>query len=458
LGVSFEQAIITPITDITVWVDGVLQVQNFGSTVGDYLVTDWGGSNVPGRQVVFFTPPAPGSRVLIALDVITSGVTAYEVVNDTLVFYTTINVGDVIEVISWNDTSQQDIITQVFVGPVVLGSFTVEGYDQTLYDQATVTNTPGSFNYTTGQPYSVNNFYLDGDVQDAGRLWVTLDGRRIYEGQDFTVSNGELVLATGPIQEQQVLIVTSFTDSVVPAAYAFRIFQDMRGVQAVYRITPETSTTLASNLSRDAISISVNDASVLTEPNLEENLLGVITIDGERIMYRERDLANNLLLGLRRGTAGTAVDSHAQSADVYLMSRDNLLPEQFQDFVLSYTTMGDGSTTVFYAPNINGNVFGDSSSVDAITIEVYVAGVRQLRLAQPGISQYRWILTDYDPVAVEFVVDNDPVSPSLAPPEGVEVTILQRRGYWWYDVATPETRELSLQETDTEPARFLTDR
>jgi hypothetical protein len=441
-----------------VWVDGVLQVQNFGSVVGDYYVTDWGGSNVPGRQVVFNTPPRPGSRILIALDVVTSQISAYEVFNDTLVFYTTINVGDVLEVISWNDTSQQDIVTQIFVGPVVGGVTTIEGYEQTLYDQANVSNTPGSYNYTQGQPYFVNDFQLDGDITDAGRLWVTLDGLRLYEGRDFVVRNGELILASGPIQEQQILIVTSFTDSTVPSAYAFRIFQDMRGVQAVYRITPETSTVLINNLGKDDISIQVQDASALTQPNLTENILGVITIDGERIMYRERDLANNLLLGLRRGTAGTAVDQHSAGADVYLMSRDNLLPEQYQDYVLSYSALGDGSTVVFYAPNISNNFIDDSSSTDSVSIEVYVAGERQLRLSQPGTSQYRWILTDYDPVAIEFVVDDDPVSPELAPPAGVEVTIVQRRGHWWYDVETAQSRDLSLQETNNEPARFLTNR
>ena len=68
------------------------------------------------------------------------------------------------------------------------------------------------------------------------------------------------------------------------------------------------------------------------------------------------------------------------------------------------------------------------------------------------------MLTDYDPVAIQFVVNDDPVDPSLAPPQGTEVTIAQRQGQWWYDVDTTESRELSLQETDTVPARFLTNR
>ena len=459
LGVGFQQSIIDAYTDIAVWVDGVLQVQNYGSIVGQYYVTNWGGSNIPGRQVVFATPPAPGSRVLIALNALTSEITAYEEINDTLVFYTTINVGDVLEIISWNDTSQQDPITQIFVGPVVQGVAVAEGYDQTLYDQATVNDTPGSFNYTVGQPFYSNQFYLDGNIDNAGRLWVTLDGYRLYEGRDFTVRDGELILASGPIQEQQVLIVTSFTDSTVPNAYAFRIFQDMRGVQAVYRMTPDTTTQLSLPVATNNTSIVVSDATKLTQPNLQENILGVITINGERITYRERDLATNSVTGLRRGTAGTATAPHDSGSAVYLMGRDHLLPQPYQDFVNVDTTIGDGSTTIFFAPNIPPNtVIDDSSTAGEYTIEVFVGGVKQLRLDQPGTSEYRWVLTDYYPVAIQFVTNDDPVNPQLAPPEGIQVTIAQKQGYWWYDVTTAETRDLSLQETDTIPARFLTDR
>ena len=458
LGPSFEQITINPSTDITVWVDGVLQIQNFGFEVGAYYVTDWSGSNVPGRQVVFNIPPLAGASILIALDVLNTQITAYEVYNDTIEFYEPLNLGDVIAITSWNDTSQQDIITQVFVGPVIQGVLTSEPYDSTLFDQAIVTNTPGSYSYLTGQPYSVNDFFLQGDIIDAGRLWVTLDGTRLYEGRDFTVNNGELILASGSIQSQQVLVVTSFTSSIVPEASAFRIFQDMRGVQAVYRITPETTTQLAQALSDESDVVFVVNASALTDPNPAANVLGVITVNGERITYRQRNLSDNSLRGLLRGTAGTAVANHAAGSTVYLMGQDNLLAQQYQDYVLSDTSLGDGSSTVFYAPSIPPVTVGDSSLFESESIEVYVGGSKQLRVGQPGDSQYRWYLTDYDPIAIEFVVNNDPVDPQPAPPDGVEVTILQRRGHWWYDVSTQLARSLSLQETDTVAAKFLTNR
>ena len=454
LGNSFEQILINPLTDIRVWVNGVQQVQNNGIITGDFYVTAWGGSNVPGRQVVFNAAPLAGSVILIALSVIGTQLTAYEVYDTTLEFYQPVNVGDLIGITSWNDTSQQDPWTQIFVGPVVAGIDVDEPYDSTKFDEATVPDTIGSYDYTVGVPYYVNDFELLAEVPDAGRLWVTLDGFRLYEGQDFTVNGRTLILASGPINPGQVLVVTAFTDNIVPSACAFRVFQDMRGVQAVYRITPETTTQVSQAVTVESTVIYVQDASVLTEPNLEANILGVVTIDGERITYRQRDLATNSISGLRRGTAGTAAATHAVATPVYLMGRDNILSEDYQNYIVSDSTLADGTQTVFTAPSITGGseMFGGNS------LEVYVGGVRQLRQGQEGESQYRWFLTGYGPVTIQFVTDSDPVSPQNPPPQGAEVTILQRRGHWWYDVSTAATRELSLQETDTLPAKFLTNR
>ena len=109
---------------------------------------------------------------------------------------------------------------------------------------------------------------------------------------------------------------------------------------------------------------------------------------------------------------------------------------------------------MFTAPSIVTTDFDDSSSIWVESIEVYVGGERQYRVGQSGNSTYSWIATDYDPVAIEFVgpVDNP------APPAGVEVTILQRRGTWWYDISTATAREQALQENNSIAARFLTDR
>jgi hypothetical protein len=265
----------------------------------------------------------------------------------------------------------------------------------------------------------------------------------------------------------------------------FRIFQDMRGVQAVYRITPETTTTLTQALGAQADVIYVADAGALGEPGLSAdfntnitydvgdvvmyaglfyeaiaetignlptdnqywtptagaaNIWGMLTVNGERIMYRYRDTVANTVSGLLRGTAGTAITDHAINSLVYDIGRGNLLPASCQDYVdtnityplVSGVNLGDGSTVAFTAADIN--VSQEDSSVQDLAVQVFVGGER----VQTGYE-----LTNPNPVTVTF---------DTAPPDGVEVAILVRRGHDWYNPLTPN---LPLSQTNTPCARFL---
>lgn len=454
---GYSEALITnSYTMVSVWVDNVLQEQQFGASAGDYYVTPYivGQS----RQVTFYTPPPSGARILISVNVPT--VTGYLVTGQQVQLISLINIGDVFQVTSFNDTAQQNLLTLTFVGPVSSGITLNEPYDSTNYSSGTVSFDSGSYDYTIGTSIPINDLYLQRDPVDASRLWVTLNGYGLFEGQDYTVQNGYLILGAGPIEATDVVVVTEVTNSVVPEAMAFRIFQDMRGVQATYRITPETTTTLTQTLSIVDDVVYVADASRLDQANPALGQLGVITIDGERITYRTRDLATNSVSGLLRGTAGTAIASHESGTYVYDIGRGNIGPDSMQNYIVSDTTLGDGTTTVFYAPSISVEDFGDSSSIYVESIEVYVGGQRQYNYSDTSAtSQYRWICTDAggddSPLTIEFINDNDPIDPIVPPPYGVEVTILTRRGTWWYGLDTVAQQELSLQESTTPAARFL---
>jgi hypothetical protein len=449
---GYSQQIINSATDVTVWVDNILQVQSVGSVVGDYVVTNWSGSNVPGRQVVFNTPPDSGAIILISV----STTADYYVAGNLLEISAPLNQNDQVAVTTWNDTAQQDISTLVFQGPVYTGTSVEEGYDDTLFDEGTVSGGPGTFSYQIGTIIADNNFFLN-RYATPNRLWVTLDGYRLSEGNDFTVSGEYLILSSGAIGAAQVLAVTEFTENLVPDALTFRIFQDMRGVQATYRITAPTTTTLAQDLSATADVIYVDDAGTLNEPDLAQGLFGAISIDGERILYRVRDLANNTLSGLQRGTGGTGAADHTAGTNVYGFGVDNLMPAQYQDYVVSKTTVADGTTTVFSADNITTSTFSGSFDSFARSLEVYVGGTRQYAYGDTSAtSQYRYNVISGTPAQIQFVVNYD-VTPQLTPPpNGVEVSILQRRGVTWYAPgATTPSDGIALQETNTIPARFL---
>jgi hypothetical protein len=500
---GYQQSIINAETDIDVYVDNVLQVQSIGDVVGAYSVTNWDGSNTPGRQVLFAQPPAEGSVVLITVNT----VAAYLVSGNILQLVNAPPVGDIISVTTWNDTAQQNILTLVFQGPAEDGVVVTEPYDSTAFDAGTVNDDPGSFDYSVGITIPNNNLDLQRSGIQANRLWVTLNGRRLFDGKDFVVDGNILILASGALTNSDIVVVTEFTESVVPEAIAFRIFQDMRGVQATYRITPSTTTTLVQNLSATADIVYVRDASALTQPNLPDGIFGVCTINGERIMYRERDTALHTISGLMRGTGGTAATSHTVGTEVYDIGRGNLMFEEYQDYLDKSSTIGDGSTTVFYS-DIEINNPDESSSIDIRAVEVYVGGTRQLPYVdvlaadlEVGISynisfvgttdwnsvagtvgitygvndkiivaatgtgtgtavqqttQYRWTEALFNPVAVEFVVNDEVIPPLAAPEAGNDVTILVRRGKTWYRQG-PNTPSdgVALQETDTRAARFF---
>ena len=479
---GYLQSIINPATDITVYVNNVLQTQG---TV--YSVTNWTGSNTPGRQVVFATAPAVGATIIISV----SSVAEYYVAGTQLQLVSAPAIGSTIAVTTWNDTAQQNALTLVFEGP-----------DTSL--------TPVS-----------NNFDLERVVTNAARLWVTLNGYRLFDGEDFIVSGQYLLLSSGTIGSTDVLAVTEFTESIVPEAMAFRIFQDMRGVQATFRITDATTTFVTVPVTSTADIIYVDDASKLTQPDLPNGMFGVITINGERIMYRERDTGLNTVSGLMRGTAGTGAASHAVGAPVYDMGRSNLLYRNYQDYIDQQTwgalctdsnaTSCDPNRTAgqtVFTADIGPVDAGDSAGIDTRAIEVYVGGVKQMQYLEvtatdlevgltynidslgttdwnivagtTGItyavndrvtvvvagtgtgtavyrgSEYLWTCTDVTNVTIEFTVNDQVTPPLTAPLDSSDVTILVRRGKNWYQpTATEPSDGQALQETETQAARFL---
>ena len=285
---------------------------------------------------------------------------------------------------------------------------------------------------------------------------VTLNGNQLFDGANFTVQGQYVILASGTIGASDIVVIEQFTNSVVPEAMTFRIFQDMRGIQATYRITDSTTTTVLQDFTATANIAYMADVSKLPTPDLPNGIFGICTIGGERIMYRVLDTATNTISGLLRGTAGTAADNHYVGQAVYDMSRSNLLPENYQNYVVKNSTLGDGTTSVFYAPDIDVADFADSSTENQ-SIEVYVGGVKQYKYSDTSAtSQYRWILGQFDPVTIEFIND-DSVTPALTSPvAGADVTILVRQGVTWYQQgATTASNGIALQETTTNAARFL---
>jgi hypothetical protein len=409
-------------------------VNNVRLTLGSqFTVTPYTGDP---RTVILAELPLIGTEVVITV----STASVYTIVSNVLTFKSSSGfipiVGDVVSVTTWNDTAQQNILTQVFVGPETVGTLVTESYDSTLYDAGAITGDPGSYDYSEGTIIQTNRFDTGRIISNPNRIMVSLDGLYLYEGLNYVVDGTAIIISGPPIAVNDVVAITSFTQSVLPGGIAFRVFQDMRGQQSTYRITASTTTQLVSVLNSDDAVIYVDDASRLSEPNLTAGLFGLITINGERITYRTRDLATNTLSGLRRGTAGTAAADHAVGSAVYDIGVGNLLPTEYQDRIIAQNFLGDGSETVFTATEISISSLDSTELVEAV--EVYVGGIKQMG---------GYIIITDAPVAIAF---------TTAPAAGYQVSIRIRQGLSWYQpgVSTPSDG-ISLQDTNTLAARFI---
>ena len=422
--------------DVLVYVND--QLQSLGV---NYVIEPYTGNDT--RYVDFTVAPIVGSEVLICVTLKSD----YVVIDDgssidnyTLVFRTSggfyPQYGDIVSVTSWNDTAQQSIATLLWQGPVSEGVTVNEPYDSTAFDIGTVTGDAGSFDYTEGVQIIVNDFQLGRVIADPTRMWVTKNGNRLFYGDGFTISGEELVLSSGVIGVTDVVVAQLFTDSVVPEAMEFRIFQDMRGMQSTYRMTPNTTTTLVQPLLKSQDIIYVDNAGALTQPNLEANIWGVITINGERIMYRVLDLNNNTVSSLMRGTAGTAATGHEVNSIVYNLGTGNLASAEYQDRIVYTNTLANGSTVTFTAPNIDLSALSLSFAEQSIL--VYVAGLR----VYTGYT-----IDSVAPATITF---------ATAPKDGYEVSIRVRQGFGWYQPANGNpSNGQALQVTQTDAARFF---
>jgi hypothetical protein len=128
-------------------------------------------------------------------------------------------------------------------------------------------------NGTTTGPYAVPTGAAD--VEVAVDNVVVAISTYTFDGTDVTFNTAP---ATGA-----VIVILEIAPN---PGIELRVFQDMRGVQATYRMTAATTTTLTQDLAIDDDVAYVDDAGALAEPNLPNNTWGVLTVNGERIMYR----------------------------------------------------------------------------------------------------------------------------------------------------------------------------
>jgi hypothetical protein len=136
-------------------------------------------------------------------------------------------------------------------------------------------------------------------------VWVYKNGQRLTQDIDYYVSlpRSVVYLNVDSSKTDKIKIIT-FTDNIFKLPSAFEIHKDMLNVYHYNRFS-KGEVILTSPLKYYDVTISVNNASLLSDPIPNRNIPGIIHIDGERIEYMSK--VGNVLGQLRRGVQGTAI-------------------------------------------------------------------------------------------------------------------------------------------------------
>lgn len=147
--------------------------------------------------------------------------------------------------------------------------------------------------------------------------------------------------------------------------FDYRIFKDKNDNYQYLRIDSSASTVLTTNISLTANTITVANSKILPLPDPKSNNICSVTINGERIVYFEKDDATNTLSRLIRGSYGTGANSHSVNSVVVDSSFTQLVPKSS-----NYTWTPNANTVISTAGGGNitfvGNVTYIRSNVWSI--------------------------------------------------------------------------------------------
>jgi hypothetical protein len=149
---------------------------------------------------------------------------------------------------------------------------------------------------------------LDYPVLDDSRVWVIRNGRMLQSSIDYKLNHdfNSVILADMPSVDDVYTILT-FSNNIVRKSFSFMQFKDMLNRTHYKRLRRSARTTLANELHYYDTEVVVTDDRAISLPNRNENLPGILEINGERIEYFVK--TGNVLSQLRRGTLGTGTRS-----------------------------------------------------------------------------------------------------------------------------------------------------
>jgi hypothetical protein len=300
-------------------------------------------------------------------------------------------------------------------------------------------------------------FKLRTKANGAEYVWVFINGELKIPNYDYKLSDDkQKIIYNTELQDNDKIEILEFAGDKVGSRFGYRIFKDLTNKTEYKRLTSNRTYKLAQDLNYFDKTIVLNTAAGLTTPSKDENIPGVIYINGERIEYFIK--LNNTLRQIRRGTRGTGI-SQVYLADTPVIDQSVNHTVPYNDTIEVTTQKNDDpeaadstlrdEIALPYVPNVNTNTLNTDWYRDTVPathgqcdeIEVFVAGKRLRKV--PHIV--------YDPVTeanityeAEFSVNGynygtteNPIGrvriTNLDPTKIIDVKVVRKTGKTWAD-------------------------
>jgi hypothetical protein len=352
----------------------------------------------------------------------------YFFIGNDITFLDSPEVSDDIRVISFYNHNTEKII---------------RNYERFDINSSLIPGTSSYFEYTKIRGGSIRLFRT---VKRDDYIWVIKNKTLLSHSVDFYLDDDlRTIKFADNFEEIDKLEIILFDDNNVQLGYGYMQFKDMLNRFHYKRIRKSKSTRLATSLLQKALTIEVEDGSVLSKPNPSKNLPGIIEINGERIEYFT--LNGNTLGQLRRGTLGTGTpEIHVAKTYVIDIGPTETIPYNDQHIVETF--VGDGSSQDLLL-NYNANVsttdwyrdtipetFGRSDELD-----VFVGGYRLKKTSYElyeDQNNYPYSPEGDTQFEAEFSVDGtNKLRLTKGAPDNSKIVVVKKLGRSWEDSDNP---------------------
>ena len=217
----------------------------------------------------------------------------------------------------------------------------------------------------------------------------TLISYPLVNGIDYIVLDDNITIQLNDnwkLTNDDIVEITSFgSHKFNSTVLGYRIFNDMLGNTSFTRLSEKYSTYLTQPLLVSDKEIHVADTTMLTAPQVDQNIPGVVLINAERIEFFQ--INGNALTQLRRGTLGTSPSTHLeigtavidQGVEQRIPFSENLhIQNTFTNTTTNIYTISTDTVSRTY-PNTSTYVRCDGITLSTSTslidqIEVYYGG------------------------------------------------------------------------------------